>query len=161
MEKVPDSIWVNPIHFIACGFGAGAFPWAPGTVGTLVGVAFYFVLHHLAWWLYLAITIILFLWGVFICGRTNRDWGTQDHPAAVWDEIVGFLIVMVAVPSRWYWVVLGFLLFRLFDIWKPWPIRWVDRHVHGGWGVMLDDAIAAIFSWVLVQLAVGAATFSL
>ena len=151
---VPKSVWKNPIHFVACGFGVGTVPFAPGTFGTLVGVLFYLLLSPLLWWVYLGITVLLFIFGIFICGITNRDFGTFDHPAAVWDEIVGFLIVMIAIPPIWYFILIGFLLFRLFDIWKPWPIRWVDRHVHGGFGVMLDDAIAAIFSWVILQIIV-------
>lgn len=148
---VPKSVWTNPIHFVACGFGVGAVPWMPGTFGTVVGVLFYLILSPLVWWIYLIITLLLFFIGIVICGITNRDFGTPDHPAAVWDEIVGFLFVMIAVPRVWYFIVIGFILFRIFDIWKPGPIRWADRHVHGGLGVMLDDVIAAFFSWIILQ----------
>ena len=90
--------------------------------------------------------------GVYLCGKTNRDFGTDDHPAAVWDEIATFPIVMIVIPLTWYYLLLGFLLFRIFDIWKPWPIRWIDKNIHGGIGVMLDDVLAAVFAWVLLYL---------
>ncbi len=144
------TIWTNPVHFIACGFGTGAVPVMPGTIGTLVGVVLYLVIRSLPMWLYLSITVLLILLGVWLCGQVNRDFGTDDHPAAVWDEIAVFPLVMMAIPFTWYYLLLGFLLFRLFDIWKPGPIRWVDKNVHGGVGVMLDDVIAALFAWVVM-----------
>jgi len=152
MQTVPKTIWKNPIHFVACGFGAGAVPWAPGTFGTLVGVLLYLMLSELSLGLYIVITIILFVIGVFICDKTSHDFGVADHSAIVWDEMIGFLIVMIAVPKTWYFILIGFLFFRLFDIWKPWPIRWVDRQVSGGFGIMLDDVVAAVFAWVVLQI---------
>ncbi len=149
-----QSIWENPIHFVACGFGLGAIPIAPGTFGTLGGVVLYLILSRLPLWVYIMVAVVLLIFGFLICGITNRDFGTDDHPAAVWDEIVGFLFVMIAVPKTWYFILIGFVLFRLFDIWKPWPIRWVDRHIHGGIGVMLDDVVAALFSLVILQILV-------
>ncbi len=153
-NSVPPSVWTNPIHFIACGFGVGAMPWMPGTWGTLVGVIFYVFLHSLSLLSYCVVVVILFMVGVVICGITNRDFGTHDHSAAVWDEIVGFLFVMIAVPYRWYFIVIGFILFRVFDIWKPWPIKWVERKAKGGFGVMMDDVVAALYGWVILQLLV-------
>jgi phosphatidylglycerophosphatase A len=154
---IPQSIWTNPIHFIACGFGIGLLPF-PGTFGTLAAIPFYLVMMKLPLLLYILITLALILVGVWLCGVTNRDFGTEDHPAAVWDEIACFLIVMIAIPPRWYYLLLGFILFRIFDIWKPGPIGWVDRHVHGGLGVMLDDVVAAIVSWIILFMAVHFAT---
>lgn len=151
-QKAPNSIWKNPVHFIACGFGVGSIPVMPGTFGTLLGVLLYWVLHTLPVVTYSFVVAVLILLGVFLCGKTNRDFGTDDHPAAVWDEIATFPIVMIAVAPDPLWIVCGFLLFRLFDIWKPGPIGWVDRHVHGGWGVMLDDVLAACFAWLVLQL---------
>jgi phosphatidylglycerophosphatase A len=113
MNRVPNSVWRNPIHFIACGFGAGAMPWMPGTFGTLVGVIFYLALSHLTLPIYILVTVIVFVVGVFITGRVNHDFGTHDHPAAVWDEIAGFLFVMIAIPNRWYFILLGFIFFRV------------------------------------------------
>lgn len=151
INTVPRSVWTNPIHFIACGFGIGAMPIAPGTFGTLIGVVFYLMLAHLSLPAYLLITIVLFIIGVFITDITNRDFGTHDHPAPVWDEIVGFLFVMIALPNRWYFILLGFILFRIFDVWKPWPIKWVE-HLPGGLGVMADDFVAAIYAWILLWI---------
>jgi len=151
MRETPlQSVWKNPIHFVACGFGVGTIPIIPGTFGTLVGVVLYLMLVRLPLVAYLIITIILLIAGIYLCERTNRDLGTEDHPAAVWDEIASFPIVMIAIPFTWYYLLMGFVLFRIFDIWKPWPIRWFDRNVHGGFGVMLDDVIAALFAWVIL-----------
>ena len=153
-KPVPRSIWTNPVHFIACGFGIGAIPWMPGTFGTAAGVVLYLILSPLPVWAYSIITFLLIVAGVFLCDITNRGFGTDDHPAAVWDEIASFLIVMIAIPKTWVFILIGFLLFRFFDIVKPWPIRWMDKHIHGGVGVMLDDVVAAIFSWIILQLIV-------
>lgn len=144
-------IWHDPIHFITCGFGVGVLP-APGTWGTLLGVVVYLLIHPLPLWLYLVIVALLNVAGVFLCNKVNKDLNTDDHPAAVWDEIAAFPIVMIAIPLTWYWVVIGFLLFRFFDIVKPGPIGWLDRHVHGGIGVMLDDIAAALASLLLLQI---------
>ena len=125
----------------------------PGTVGTLVGVLFYLGLAGLPLTVYCAVTAGLFLAGIWICDRTARDLGVHDHPAIVWDEIVGYLVTMIAAPRGWGWLLAGFLLFRLFDIWKPWPIRWLDRRVRGGFGIMVDDLLAGIYAAVLLQIA--------
>jgi phosphatidylglycerophosphatase A len=90
--------------------------------------------------------------GIYLCGRTARDLGVHDHPGIVWDEFVGFWITMLLVPVHWVWILAGFVLFRLFDIWKPWPIRLVDRQVHGGFGIMLDDVLAGVYAWLVLQL---------
>lgn len=147
-------IWRDPIHFITCGFGVGMLP-APGTWGTLLGVVIYLLIHPSPLWLYLVIVILLNVAGVFLCEKVNKDLHTDDHPAAVWDEIATFPIVMIAVPLTWYWVVIGFLLFRFFDIVKPGPIGWIDNHVHGGIGIMLDDIAAAVVSLAFLQLFVA------
>ena len=147
-------IWQNPVHFIACGFGVGCLPVMPGTYGTVLGVLFYWVLQPYGWPLYVAVASLLFLVGIFLCATANQAFKTQDHPAAVWDEVVGFLFVMVGVPHQVAYVLLGFALFRFFDIVKPGPIGWIDRHVHGGWGVMLDDLAAALVSCAVLQLVV-------
>ena len=146
-KQAIKSIWTNPLHFIACGFGVGASPWMPGTLGTLLGVGLYKLLVCLPLPLYALATILLILIGIPLCAKVNRDFGTHDHPAAVWDEIATFPLVMLGLPNTLFYLVLGFALFRLFDIWKPGPIGWVDRHVHGGVGVMLDDVLAALFAW--------------
>lgn len=136
----------SPVHFLAVGCGAGLIPWAPGTWGTLVAVPLYLVLAGLPLPLYLAVLAALFLLGVYLCERTSRDAGVHDHPGIVWDEVVGYLLTMTAVPADWYWVLAGFVLFRAFDIIKPWPIRFLDRYVEGGFGIMIDDVVAALFA---------------
>lgn len=144
------SIWTNPIHFMACGFGVGLIPIMPGTFGTLLGVLFYLIFVQFSLGLYLFLVILMNIAGIYLCGRINRDLKTKDHPAAVWDEIAAFPIVMFAIPLTWYYLLIGFVLFRFFDILKPFPISYLDRHVHGGFGVMLDDIVAALFSWVIL-----------
>ena len=100
---------------------------------------------------YLIITVILSALCVWLTDKTNRDFGTQDHPAAVSDEVIGYLVAMIAVPPIWWLMLLSFVLFRIFDIWKPWPISWLDREIHGGIGVVLDDAVAGLFALIIVQ----------
>lgn len=143
--------WRDPIHFLTCGFGLGLLPM-PGTFGTLLGALVAWGLHFLSLWIYIGITIVLCVLGIFLCAKVNRDLNTDDHPAAVWDEIATFPIVMIAVPFTWINLLIGFLLFRFFDIVKPGPIGWVDEHIHGGIGVMLDDVVAALASWGCLQL---------
>jgi phosphatidylglycerophosphatase A len=144
-------IWHDPLHFITCGFGLGMLP-APGTWGTLLGVVIYLIIHPAPLWLYIVIVVILNVAGVFMCDKVNKDLNTDDHPAAVWDEVAAFPIVMIAVPLTWYWVVIGFILFRIFDIFKPGPLGWLDRNVHGGFGVMIDDVAAALISLAILQI---------
>lgn len=151
IRSLNRTIWTNPIHFIACAFGFGALPWMPGTWATLASIPIVLALQHLPHWMYLLVTLAMILLGVFVCGVTNRDFGTDDHPACAWDEMASFPLVMFAVPMTLFYLILGVLLFRFFDILKPWPIRWLDRNIHGGLGVMLDDVVAALFSWIILQ----------
>lgn len=152
-EARPRPALGNPVHLLAFGFGAGLSPWAPGTFGTLVGVALYLPLALLPLVQYLAVVVALSVAGVWLCGRAARDLGVHDHPGIVWDEIAGYLVTMLAAPSGWEWVLAGFVLFRLFDIWKPWPIRWLDRRVAGGLGIMLDDLAAGALAAACIQIA--------
>lgn len=142
----------NPLHLLAFGFGSGCSPVAPGTFGTLVGVMIYLPLAQLPLLNYLAITLVVTVFGVWLCQRVSDDLGVHDHGGIVWDEIAGYLVTMTALPLDWRWLLAGFLLFRLFDIWKPWPIGWVDKQVSGGWGIMLDDILAGIYAAVILQL---------
>jgi phosphatidylglycerophosphatase A len=141
----------TPANFLALGGGSGLAPKAPGTFGTLVGILF-FLLMPSNLWMYLAVVLWLFIVGVWCCQACADQLGVHDHPSIVWDEIVGFLITMIAVPKSLLWIVIGFALFRFFDVLKPWPISRVDREVHGGLGIMLDDVIAAFFAAVCMQL---------
>lgn len=146
------SVWTNPVHFVACGFGVGLLPIAPGTWGTLAALPIYFILIKFSLTTYIIVTVLLNILGIWLCGVTNRDFGTDDHPAAVWDEIAAFLIVLIAIPPTWYFILMGFILFRIFDIWKPWPISWIDQSIHGGLGVVLDDVVAALVSLGILHL---------
>lgn len=152
-NTAPRSVWRNPLHFLAFGFGSGAMPFAPGTFGTLAAVPLYLLLQPLSLWTYLAVVLAVCVVGVWLCDVTSRDLGVHDHPGIVWDEIAGYLITMIAAPAGWQWWVAGFVLFRIFDIIKPWPIAWVDRRVQGGLGIMLDDVLAAVFAWGGLQIA--------
>ena len=150
-QPAPHSIWRNPLHFIACGFGIGAIPFFPGTFGTMLGIPIAFILSHHSIFFYGAVCFILFCLGIYLCDITNRDFGTTDHPAAVFDELATFPIVMMGIPFHWYFLLIGFCLFRFFDIVKPWPISWVDNNIHNGFGVMFDDLLAALFSGLLLH----------
>ncbi|HBC57062.1 MAG TPA: phosphatidylglycerophosphatase A [Gammaproteobacteria bacterium] len=146
----PNTVWNNPIHFLAFGFGSGAVPFAPGTAGTLVGVIFCVILSPLTTSLYLLVTSVLFLVGIVICHITSQDLGVHDHSGIVWDEIVGYLLTLSVVPVTPTNLIVGFFLFRLFDILKPWPISWLDRRISGGFGIMLDDILAGLVAMAVL-----------
>jgi phosphatidylglycerophosphatase A len=141
----------DPRHFFALGMGSGLSHKAPGTLGTLVAVPLYLLLQGLPLWGYLLLVLAAFLLGVWLCGVTARNLGVHDHPGIVWDEFVGYWLTMAAAPQGWQWVLLGFVLFRLFDIAKPWPIRQADRHLGGGFGIMFDDVLAGGYAWRILQ----------
>ena len=141
----------RPWHWIAFGLGSGLSPWAPGTAGTLAAIPLYLAMAGLALPWYLGLVALATLVGVWACGAAARDLGRGDPGAIVWDEVVGYLVTMTAAPPGWIWVLLGFALFRLFDIWKPWPIRVLDARVHGGLGIMLDDLVAGALAWAVLQ----------
>ena len=149
---IPPGFFKHPVHLLALGLGAGYMPKLPGTTGTLVGVLLYIPIQNLELLIYLPIVAGLLVIGIGLCGKTAKDLKAHDHSAIVWDEIVGFLITMIAAPIGWLWILLGFVLFRLFDIWKPWTIRWVDRKVSGGFGIMLDDVLAGLYGLIVLQL---------
>ncbi|MNM75394.1 Phosphatidylglycerophosphatase A [compost metagenome] len=124
---------------------------APGTWGTLVGLMFVPLLQLLPHWGYGLILLLGSLFGFWLCGKVSRDLGVHDHGGIVWDEIVGIWITLWLAPPGWLWLLAGFVLFRVLDILKPWPISWVDRRVHGGVGIMLDDLLAGAAAWLLLQ----------
>ena len=154
MAHTPDSVWRNPVHFLAFGFGSGAIPKAPGTAGTALAVIIYLLLPPLTLPAYGILLLLTFAAGVWLCGKTATDLGVHDHGGIVWDEFVGYWITMFMAPAGWLWVLLGFGLFRLLDIVKPWPIKWVDQQVKGGLGLMLDDVLAGIMAALCIQATV-------
>ena len=144
----------HPAHLLAFGFGSGLASKAPGTWGTLVAYPIFFLLHVLGVGA-LAISLLclpLFVLGVWVCQLTGDALGVHDYGGIVWDEVVAMLLVLAWAPAGWAGWLLAFVLFRLFDIIKPWPIGWFDRRVHGGFGVMLDDIIAALFALAVQAL---------
>lgn len=152
-RRHPSQVWRDPACFLAFGLGSGLAPKAPGTFGTLAAVPLYFLLAGLSLPAYLGVTATMFAVGILLCERTTERLGVHDHPAIVWDEFVGYLLTMAAAPAGLGWALAGFVLFRLFDIVKPWPIGWVDRRVSGGFGIMVDDALAAVPAWCILQAA--------
>ncbi|TNE92812.1 phosphatidylglycerophosphatase A family protein [Porticoccus sp.] len=140
----------NPVHFLAFGFGSGLAPKGPGTAGTVVALVLWPLLAALPLYTYIGVVVAVSLLGFYLCGKTARDMGVHDHPGIVWDEIAGYWLTMTALPASWSWALAGFVLFRLFDIWKPWPISWLDRQVHGGVGIMVDDLLAGLFAWAIL-----------
>ncbi|MEJ2042115.1 MAG: phosphatidylglycerophosphatase A [Reinekea sp.] len=144
--------WNNHwIHFLAFGLGSGAAPKAPGTFGTVAAVPLFLLLAQLPIWAYLTLLVFSFVLGVYLCGQTSKDMGVHDHGGIVWDEFVGYWITMTALPFQWPWILAGFVLFRLFDITKPFPINWLDKRVHGGFGIMIDDVLAGLFSLFILH----------
>ena len=152
MKKIPVKFLLPPVHFFALGFGSGYLPKAPGTMGTLAGVLVYILIPDLPWIYYLGLVSLLFIVGIWICGFTAGALQVHDHPAIVWDEIVGYLVTMAFAPPGLLWIGLGFVLFRGFDIFKPWPINILDKRLQGGFGIMVDDLVAAIFSLTILQI---------
>ena len=151
-KQVPLKLLLNPVHCLSLGFGSGLSPKMPGTMGTLIGVLLFILLPELDWKIYIGIVILAFIGGIFLCGHTARALNTHDHPGIVWDEIVGYFITMFMVPKSGLWILIGFVLFRIFDILKPWPISLADKKVHGGFGIMLDDYIAGFFALIVIHI---------
>jgi phosphatidylglycerophosphatase A len=151
--RVSPRLLRDPVHFLSFGCGTGLAPFAPGTFGTLLGIPLWLLLQDVSLIVYLFVLVVLLFGGAWVAGRTSRALGTHDHGAIVIDEVLGFLVAMTAAPQGWQWIVAGFLAFRLFDIWKPWPVSLADRRVHGGIGIMLDDLLAGLWALVCLQLA--------
>ena len=153
-------ILTTPVHFLAFGCGSGLSPWAPGTFGTVLGLPLVWLLWGLEAQSALIVLALLFLFGCWLCGESSRLLGVHDSPGIVFDEVVGLAVaclpllpafggVPLPVPAA---LLLGFALFRLFDIAKPWPIRWLDLRVHGGFGIMVDDLLAGVYAAGLLAL---------
>lgn len=147
----------TPAGWLAFGFGSGLSPWAPGTMGTLVAVPLALLLKSLdpAW--FWGILLLSFGLGTVLCGHVSKQLGVHDHGGIVWDEIVGYSLAVALVPAQWHWWLAAFILFRFFDIFKPWPIRQLDNKVSGGFGIMIDDIVAGVYTLALLAAAEFAA----
>jgi phosphatidylglycerophosphatase A len=152
--RIPPAVVLrDPGHLLAFGLGLGLAPVAPGTFGTLLGIP---VALGLAWLGQIGAavgTVFLFGAGIFLCDRSARRLGVDDHPGIVWDEVVGYAIAVLFLPPDWQWWLAAFVLFRALDILKPWPIREIDHSLRGGLGTMLDDAVAGLFTGLALSLA--------
>jgi phosphatidylglycerophosphatase A len=148
----PRQILTDPVLFLAFGFGSGLAKKAPGTCGTLAAVPLYLLAIQGGNLVYGLLTLTATLAGVWICGKAADKLGEHDFNGIVWDEVAGYLISLWFIPFSWKAVVVGFVLFRFFDIVKPWPIKWADRKVQGGFGIMFDDVLAGIFANLVLQL---------
>lgn len=141
----------NPIHFLALGFGSGKAPIMPGTFGSAAAIPLLLSFLYLPIWGQILLTIMVCAIGVYLCDVAAKDMQMHDHSAIVWDEIAGMFITFIAVPINEINLLLGFLLFRFFDVLKPWPIGWCDKKVHGGLGIMLDDILAGLMALIVLQ----------
>lgn len=142
----------HPVQFLAFGFGSGLFPKAPGTAGTLLAIPLYLLLAQWSLLHYTAVVLVAAALGVWICGAASRQLEVHDHPGIVWDEFVGYWITMWALPTHWTWMLAGFVVFRLFDIVKPWPVSVLDRRVGGGFGIMVDDILAGAMACLSLHI---------
>jgi phosphatidylglycerophosphatase A len=140
----------SPDGFLAFGLGSGLLTRAPGTMGTLVAVPFALLLARLDGISFAAFILVAFLAGCWICGRVAERLGVDDYGGIVWDEMVGYWLAVAWVPLEWYWLLAAFVLFRFFDIVKPWPIDALDANFHGGFGIMLDDVVAGVYAAILL-----------
>ncbi len=152
MSRTPTP-FRSPAQFLAFGFGSGLSPKAPGTAGTVVALPLYLLLAQLGLAGYTLAVLVALVAGIWICQKASDELGVHDHGGIVWDEFVGMWIALWALPVSWPWLLAGFVLFRLFDIAKPWPIGYLDRKVEGGLGIMLDDIVAGIFACACLHIA--------
>ena len=140
----------HPAHFFGLGLGSGLTDFAPGTFGTLAAIPLWLLIAEQSFVMQCIIIFLASVIGIYFCGKTASDLGAHDHGAIVWDEFVGYWLTMLFAPAGWLWVVVGFILFRLFDILKPWPISYFDKRIHGGLGIMLDDIAAGLLAGVVL-----------
>lgn len=152
----PTWEWMTrrPVRLLGLGFGTGLAKSAPGTIGSLpavfvAGLLYGMGLSHFG---LLILSFVLFAVGIHICNTVGEELGCEDYRGIVWDEFTAMLMVFACIPQGWGWWLLGFLVFRFFDIVKPQPVKWADAKVKGGLGVMLDDAVAAACTVVVIQL---------
>lgn len=151
-RKISPTELKDPVVFVAMGLGSGLSPIAPGTAGTLLTVPLVYFLQQQSFLIYVLVTLFVLATGSWICAYAAKKLKVHDHSGIVYDEVAGFLITMMLVPAGWYWMLAGFVLFRFFDAVKPWPISWLDKNIHGGFGIMVDDVLAGVISLSLLLL---------
>lgn len=153
--NINKKVFSHPAYFLAYGFGSGLSPKAPGTAGSLVGLLLWWMLSPMPLLNYLITIVVIIFLGIYVSDKVSSEQGEKDPSGIVIDEIAGILITLVLIPDGWYWVIAGFVSFRIFDILKPWPINWCDTHLKGGLGIMSDDIVAGLFSLAGIQIAFG------
>jgi phosphatidylglycerophosphatase A len=152
IPPIPAKVWRNPWYFIAFGLGSGAMPFAPGTFGTLMAIPFYLLLRQLPLLYYISFVLIFIIFASILSDKISKDTSTHDHPGMCIDEFAGFFVTMVNAPVGWQWILLGFIFFRFFDIVKPWPINIIDKKMQSGFGMILDDVLAGIYAFTIIQI---------
>jgi phosphatidylglycerophosphatase A len=151
-DNLARTVWKDPVHILAFGFGTGLAPFAPGTFGSLPGILLFWLTMGFGLYIQLGIAVAITLAGIWICGESARRIGVHDHGGIVWDEIVGMYVTLLVAPVSVSGWILAFVLFRAMDIVKPWPIRDMDHSIGGGVGIMLDDLAAALYAAILLGL---------
>ncbi len=151
-ENLPRTVLTDPVHFLAFGFGSGLAPFAPGTVGSIPGLLLFWLTLDLGLYVQLGVLAVLIVAGVWLCGESARRLGIHDHAGIVWDEIAGMYATLLVAPVSVVGWAIAFVLFRVMDIVKPWPIRDLDHRLGGGVGIMLDDLVAALYAALLLAL---------
>lgn len=147
----PDEVFQKPLYFLAFGLGSGTIPFAPGTWGTLLAIPFYLLIRNWPLANYVIFVCCFVVISMLICDRVSREIKAHDHPGMNIDEFAGFFVTMIGAPHHWFYIVLGFCLFRIFDVIKPLGIRYIDTNVHGGFGMVLDDVVAGVYAALVLQ----------
>jgi len=152
LKQLKRDVWRDPLVFVASGFGLGLMPLTPGSFATLGGLAIYFCIWHLPWWGYLIVLCLVTWLAIDLSDRLSKAYKLHDPTVVCLDEFAGMLLTLFLVPTHWYFIIAGFLLFRLFDIWKPWLVGIIDKKMDSGFGMVLDDLVAAVFAWIILQV---------
>ena len=142
----------NPVHFLALGFGSGLIPFMPGTFGSAVAIPLLILSANMPVMVFFAFTVFASIFGIYLCGKTADDMQVHDHGSIVWDEVAGMFVTFLFVPITAPSLLAGFVLFRVFDILKPWPIGPIDKRLHGGTGIMLDDIVAGAMACACLHI---------
>ncbi|MDF1761085.1 MAG: phosphatidylglycerophosphatase A [Coxiellaceae bacterium] len=154
LDEVAANVWRHPMYFIACGFGTGLMPILPGTFASLVGLVLFFILIKLPFWWYIASIVVVIVLSVWLSEWVIRRTGLQDPTCVCVDEVAGILVALIGVPING-WIVVAFLIFRVLDIWKPWPFGWMDKNIHGGFGMVLDDVAIGLATSIIMYILVA------